>query len=38
MLAAASALTITGVSAQMAARHANGPGSFEVAFWTRSSI
>ncbi len=32
MLAAASALTITGVSAQIAARHANGPGSFEVAF------
>jgi len=32
MLAATSALTITGVSAEIAARHASGPGSFEAAF------
>lgn len=32
MLAAASALTVTGVSAEIAARHASGPGSFEAAF------
>lgn len=32
MLAAAAALTVTGVSAEIAARHARGPGSFEAAF------
>ncbi|NTF34015.1 hydroxyethylthiazole kinase [Rhizobium skierniewicense] len=32
MLAAAAALTVTGVSAQLAARHARGPGTFEAAF------
>ncbi|WP_376784917.1 hydroxyethylthiazole kinase [Agrobacterium cavarae] len=32
MLAAASALAVTGVSAEFAARYASGPGSFEVAF------
>lgn len=32
MLAAAAALTVTGVSAEIAARRASGPGSFEVAF------
>lgn len=32
MLAAAAALTVTGVSAELAARHARGPGTFEAAF------
>ncbi|WHA43215.1 hydroxyethylthiazole kinase [Agrobacterium larrymoorei] len=32
MLAAATALTVTGVSAEIAARQARGPGSFEAAF------
>lgn len=32
MLAAAAALTVTGVSAEIAAGHARGPGSFEAAF------
>lgn len=32
MLAAAAALTVTGVSAQLAAHHARGPGTFEAAF------
>ncbi|NTJ44490.1 hydroxyethylthiazole kinase [Agrobacterium larrymoorei] len=32
MLAAAAALSVTGVSAEIAARHAKGPGTFEAAF------
>ncbi|XUY28461.1 hydroxyethylthiazole kinase [Agrobacterium sp. rho-8.1] len=32
MLAAAAALAVTGVSAQLAAKHARGPGTFEAAF------
>ncbi|MET0172066.1 MAG: hydroxyethylthiazole kinase [Agrobacterium vaccinii] len=32
MLAATAALTVTGVSAQLAAEHARGPGTFEAAF------
>ncbi len=32
MLAATAALTVTGVSAELAARHARGPGTFEAAF------
>ncbi|WP_320197716.1 hydroxyethylthiazole kinase [Agrobacterium sp. rho-13.3] len=32
MLAAAAALTVTGVSAELAAKHARGPGTFEAAF------
>ena len=32
MLAAAAALTVTGVSAELAAIHARGPGTFEAAF------
>ncbi len=32
LLAAAAALTVTGVSAEIAARHSRGPGTFEAAF------
>ncbi len=32
VLAAAAALTVTGVSAEIAARHSRGPGTFEAAF------
>ncbi len=32
MLAATAALTVTGVSAELAAKHARGPGTFEAAF------
>lgn len=32
LTAAASALAVTGVSAELAAKHARGPGTFEPAF------